>query len=268
MSRILNVEGDGNHLIGKYSFKPLNLDEGEADSFEEISFINSKSDDEDKVIENETSSVPPSPKSSSDELVETLLKKSDELSSSLIKMEMQLEKQSEECNSRVQEAKDRAYEDGYNKAKEETIQALQEQVNAKITLLGDSISKIESVYESFENKINSIEKELVSVAVDIANEVINKEVSENSAKIASSFAKQLLEEVKEASEVTIKVNPNDIAYLKEQIKNDNKIKFVADGAISEGGVVILSDVGNIDAQIHQRFKNLKSSILSQKEGEE
>ena len=266
MPRILNVEGDGNHLIDKYSFKSLVIDEDE-EGFKEVSFVKSEEDEKKEITKEETSSVPPTPKSGSDELVEKLLKKSDELSSSLIKMEMQLEKQSNECNSRVEEASKRAYEDGYNKAREETIAQFEAQVNSKIELLSNSIAKIESVYESFENKIDSIEKELVSVAIDIANEVIGSEVSENSAKIATSFAHQLLDEVKEASQITIKVNPNDIEYLKKHIKDDEKIKFIADSAVSEGGVVILSDVGNIDAQIHQRFKNLKNSLLSQKEGE-
>jgi flagellar assembly protein FliH len=267
VARILNVEGDGEHLIDRYSFKSLLLGDENDNTFKEISFIKSEVK-EDKVVENETSSVPVAPKSSSDELVETLLKKSDELSSSLIKMEMQLEKQSGEFDERMREASKRAYEDGYNKAREETIHQFESQVNSKIELISNSIAKIETVYESFENKISSIEKELVSVAIDIANEVINSEVSQNSAKIASSFAHQLLDEVKEASQITIKVNPNDIGYLQEQIKNDDKIKFISDSAVSEGGVVILSDVGNIDAQIHQRFKNLKNSILSQREGEE
>jgi flagellar assembly protein FliH len=259
--RILNVEGHGEHLIDSYSFKTLLLGDND-DGFEPVSFIKSNIG-EDTKIENETSSVPVSPKNSNDELVEKLLKKSDELSSSLVKVEMQLEKQSNEFNSRIDEASKKSYDEGYNKGREEAIAQFESQVNSKIEILANSIAKIEEVYDSFENKINAIEKELVSVALDIANEVINNEVSENSAKIANSFAHDLLEEVKDATEVTVKVNPNDIEYLQSKI-NNNKIKFISDSAVSEGGVVILSDVGNIDAQIHQRFKNLKNSILSER----
>ena len=39
------------------------------------------------------------------------------------------------------------------------------------------------------------------------------------------------------------------------------VEIVEDDAVKEGGVVILSDVGNIDAQILQRFKAIKEAIL-------
>ncbi len=102
-------------------------------------------------------------------------------------------------------------------------------------------------------------KELISVALDIAKEVIQKEVSEHSEEIAYNLAKALMEDIKEATEIQIKANPKDAKYLKK--KNLNNVEILEDDAVKEGGVVIISDIGNIDAEIFQRFKAIKEAIL-------
>ena len=89
-------------------------------------------------------------------------------------------------------------------------------------------------------------------------EVIQKEISEDSKEIALNLAKALMDDIKDATKITIKVNPKDVKYLKENLQN---VEIVEDDAVKEGGVVILSDVGNIDAQILQRFKAIKEAIL-------
>jgi len=84
-------------------------------------------------------------------------------------------------------------------------------------------------------------------------------VSENSKEIAHNLAKALMDDIKDATKIQIKVNPKDAGYLKEQdFKN---VEIIEDEAVKEGGVVIISDIGNIDAQILQRFKAVKEAIL-------
>ena len=39
------------------------------------------------------------------------------------------------------------------------------------------------------------------------------------------------------------------------------MEIIADNAVSLGGVVIVSDSGNIDGTIMSRYKNLKQSVL-------
>ena len=93
--------------------------------------------------------------------------------------------------------------------------------------------------------------------MDIAKEIIQKEVSENSNKVAYSLAKALINDLKEATKIVIKANPKNVSFLKSHLDN---IQIVEDEAIKEGGIVILSDIGNIEADINQRFKALKEAI--------
>ena len=50
-------------------------------------------------------------------------------------------------------------------------------------------------------------------------------------------------------------------YLKENLKDKEKIQIEADNAISRGGVVISSNLGNLDGNVMSRYKMLKQSVL-------
>jgi len=193
-----------------------------------------------------------------EEVVERLLGKIEELSNNIVNIQREFNNQLNECKREMQIQKQKAFEEGYKKGKEEASLELSQILEEKLRLLDSSVKKIDSINKVFEDKILSLEKELVSIALDIAKEVIQTEVSENSKEIAYSLAKALMEDVKGATQITIKINPKDASYLKTKLKN---VKIVEDDAIKEGGVVIISDIGNIDAEIKQRFKVIKDAIL-------
>jgi flagellar assembly protein FliH len=256
MGKILNAE-EGTHKIEKYSLKPLNLENNiKSNDIEEVKSVESSEQNIcDNSINNQNND-----NVANNELVENLLKKSDELSSQLVKMQMQFETQQQEFQKQLAEVKELSYKDGfnegYNKAKSEN----EEEIKERLSKLVESISKVEKVYEEYQNKAENIEKELVSVAMDIAEQVIAKELSKYSKEIALSLTKELINDIKEATKIEIKINPLDYEYVKENLQLE-KVKITPDNAISPGGVVILSDVGNIEAEINERFKTIKENIL-------
>ena len=137
-------------------------------------------------------------------------------------------------------------------------------MNSQKELYGLSIQRIDTNIAESKNHILGLEKELSSIALDIAREVILAEVSTNSAKIASSLARGLLQDLSQGTQVTLKVFPGDLEDLKESLKDLTNITLEADQAIAKGGVVILSNEGNIDGDIFMRFETLKKSILENK----
>lgn len=198
------------------------------------------------------------------EVVDKILQKSDVLAESLQRLQEQFDKQEKEINEKVNaakiEAKEQGLSEGYNKAKQE----LEAQVNSQKELYGLSIQRIDTNIAESKNHILGLEKELSSIALDIAREVILAEVSTNSAKIASSLARGLLQDLSQGTQVTLKVFPGDLEDLKESLKDLTNVTLEADQAIAKGGVVILSGEGNIDGDIFMRFETLKKSILENK----
>ena len=195
------------------------------------------------------------------ELVEKLLQKTDELSSSLAKLQIQFEKLQVESEQRVVSARDEGYKDGFREAQEKAKDELFTEVNGQKKALVDSIITLENTLKSSQKHLEELEKELSAISVDIAKEVIVSEVSENAQKIALNLTRELLKSIMDATNIKIKVNPNDYLYLKEHLADNTKVEIISDSAVSLGGVVIVSDKGNIDGTIMSRYKNLKQSVL-------
>ncbi|ELK5644145.1 flagellar assembly protein FliH [Campylobacter jejuni] len=192
--------------------------------------------------------------------VEDLLKKIDEMSSNIIKLQMQIESQENEFNNRLnselENAKEKFAKEGYGKAKEEFQKELSDFKDKYLK----SIAKLDNACENLENFIEKNEKELADTAIDIAKEVILKELELNSSKIAYALAKDLIGELKGASVIELKVNAEDYEYLKEQFDQNAHIKISLDDAISKGSVVIISDAGNIESNLNSRLAKIKKMV--------
>ena len=198
------------------------------------------------------------------EVIDKILQKSDVLAQSLQKLQEQFDKQGREIDEKVSVAKAEAKEQGLNEGYQKAKQELEAQINSQKELYGISIQRIDANIAESKNHILGLEKELSSIALDIAKEVILAEVSTNSAKIASSLARALLQDLSQNTQVTLKVFPGDLEDLKESLKDLTNVTLEADQAIAKGGVVILSNEGNIDGDIFMRFETLKKSILENK----
>ena len=252
MSRIVNGGKVEKHIIKKYKFKSITEeDDNTQDEFVKETYHPSPQTPQ---IEEPQEVVEPV----KNEVIEKLLQKIEELSNNIVSSQMQFEKQIAECNNKIEQEKQRAFEEGYQKGLTEAQSQISATIEEKMKLLEESIAKIDKINETFEDKILSVEKELVAVALDIAKEVIQKEISESSKEIAYSLANALMEEVKNASKIKLKVNPKDADYLKGKFEN---VEIIPDSAVKEGGVVIISDVGNIDAEVLSRFKVIKENVL-------
>ena len=255
MDVVISKDRSGTHAISKYQFKILSGLAGSSihEAAEEIG------------LEPHRPSEPLSERrvesSSKDELIESLLKKADEMSSNVIKMQMRLELLQEEHAAALESAKKAAYEEGLAAgiAQEQSQSAgRKEQSQDQLSI---SIKTLENAAAEFSTALGSIQKELTHTALEIAKEVIAIETQEGSAKIAAKLSNDLIEELKEASKITLRVNPADHGFISERVGSLSHVEVLSDRAISPGGVVAISDVGNVDSQIKKRFERLKRSLL-------
>ena len=67
----------------------------------------------------------------------------------------------------------------------------------------------------------------------------------------------LIEDLKESSNITIKVNSENYEVLSDIFKDNSKVRVVADDAITAGGVMLLSEKGNLDGNISARLEQIK-----------
>ncbi len=256
---IIDKQQIDDHSIQRYRFKVLGSNLAEAQMH--------ASDDESPVIRDTLTEplfdevAPPVRLEEGQNLfVEELLKKTDELSSNIIKLQMQIEKQELEFSNRLNEElkreRESSYSLGYQKAKEE-IEAQGQEVKSRYL---KSITHVETLYKQMEEVITKVESDIIETACEIAREVIRKEVKTSSAQIAQTLSKELIKELKEASKIELKVNPRDFEALQEGYLKDEKIKVTSDDSITLGGVVVLSDIGNLDGNLSMRLEKVKYLI--------
>lgn len=256
---IIDKQQIDDHSVQRYRFKVLgsSLTEGQPHSSDE----DTKVAREDLVAPLFDEVTPPARlDEGQNQFVEELLKKTDELSSNIIKLQMQIEKQELEFSNRLNEElkreRESSYSLGYQKAKEES-EVQNQEIRSRYL---KSISQLEIVYKQMENSMVKVEVDLIDTACEIAREVIKKEVKTSSAQIAQALSKELIKELKDANKIELKVNPRDFEFLKESYLKDEKIKVTSDDSITLGGIVVLSDIGNLDGNLTMRLEKVKYLI--------
>lgn len=113
----------------------------------------------------------------------------------------------------------------------------------------------------------SMEPELLRLAVGIAGKVVRKEISENEEFVLTNVKEGLLQ-LRDRHELTMRVNPRDYDLMREQ-KEDiagsldgiRSIEIVDDRRVDEGGCVIESGNGNLDARIETQLKEVERALL-------
>ncbi len=282
-SSVITSETSPAHFIENYRFKVLGVGERAADSApvlieennlsEELSEQNfgQKSENFAPQASHQTQASPQNHFASQAQnsqmqqggessFVEELLKKTDELSSNIIKLQMQIENQESEFAKRLEAEISRAKEDGKNEGIAQANAANEAKINELEARFSASAAKLDEQYVKFDEFLKKIEEELGQTAIKIAKEVIDKEISTSSNQIAHHLASSLIKELSNVKNIEIRVNPEDSEYIKEQFSKNGHVKISADDAISKVGVVIISDGGNIDATMQTRLEKLKMLV--------
>lgn len=282
MDVIIRSNSKQGHMISKYQFKVLGMNtpvdnltshnsSSDKNDFVPLSQSNVSEADKKSVVNpdkdgevqeakqvEESSQV----KSSKDELIENLLKKVDDVTSNYIKVQMKLEDAQELHVAQLEEAKKEAFEEGVQEGLKRAKADSDAANSNSLEQFAKSIQTLESSAEQFSSSLTSIQGDLLNAALDIAKEVIDIEVNSIGNEIALKLSEGLIDELKTASKITLKVNPNNHGLLSEKLGKLPHIEIISDSAVSPGGVIVFSDAGNIDAQIEKRFEKVKEAALS------
>ncbi len=251
---VIDSDSIKQHLIQKYNFKILSSQTAHNDEISDET--KSKEDLGNELKEQEDKKI-------KDGFISELLEKSDKMSSDIVKLQMKIEDGQKEFEERLKKQTQSALKEGeqkgYNLAKKELED---EYLNLKVQYR-NSIRKLDDTFGECKTYMDTLKDELSHASVEIAKEVVVQEISKNSSEIALALAKSLINDIKNANKISIKTNPKDYEFIKENFSQFKNIEIFKDDAISEGGVILLSDLGNIDGNINTRIDRAKQ-LLSEK----
>jgi flagellar assembly protein FliH len=259
MSSIVTNSKD-KHIIRPYEFKDLQIDESDS-----ITHIHSQANSahksenlnhtkEGNVLQPDYTQI-----TTIDKSKQELLDKLEILNGGLNDVKGEIISHKESIKSHFEVESKQSYDSGYLAGKNEILEEMSKKDTDIKSRLIESISMLENEKKSISTAIEAIETELIKASFDIASEVIKVEVSKNHQQIATNLAKELIKEVKKATSITIKVSSEDYDMVSKNITDDD-IKVEVDRALAIGGIMVLSDIGNIDGTIKERFIKIKSSI--------
>ena len=133
------------------------------------------------------------------------------------------------------------------------------------------IQRTQIVLERAQNKRSEIleetEQEIINLVLLIARKVI-KVISENQKNVVISNVIQALRKVKGRGNIVIRVNLADLKLSTEHTKDfislvegAKSLQIVEDSSVDEGGCIIETDFGEIDARISSQLAELEAKIL-------
>jgi len=113
------------------------------------------------------------------------------------------------------------------------------------------------------------EKKTVNLALAIAKKVVCHEIATNK-EVVLNVVKEAVKKVVDHGRIIIKINPSDLQFIKNSdhgflnfVDNIKNITFEEEETISDGGCVIETDFGNIDARIERQFQVVEEAFKSE-----
>ncbi len=156
----------------------------------------------------------------------------------------------------AQSIRESASKEGYQEGLEQAKADIQEVKNAITSFLGAK----QAVFDY-------IAPDILEISVDIAQKIIKKELQQDPNVILDNILALLKGLSKEETKITLRVNPAQVSLLKSETPNllneaglDAKILIVPDETIMEGGCVVTTNNGVIDATIETQLAVISEAL--------
>ncbi len=157
-----------------------------------------------------------------------------------------------------------AYQDGFNKGREEGYKEGDREVIRLTERLQTIITKM---MDRRQEILSETEQQIVDLVLLMTRKVV-KVISENQRNVIVSNVVHALRKVKGRGDVIIRVNLADVGMTTEHTKNfissaENikNITVVEDSTVDQGGCIIETDFGAVDARIASQLNELEQKIL-------
>ncbi|MBB3109390.1 flagellar assembly protein FliH [Paenibacillus phyllosphaerae] len=156
------------------------------------------------------------------------------------------------------------YQQGYNEGRTEAEEEIRQQWE---TSLSEAKTILEGAYRMKEEIIQEAEPFVVDLSIAIAEKIIGRQLS-LSPELMIEFVRRALQRRREQGVITLCVAPTELAFiqaaqeeLKLSIDSQAELQIVPDVTVKEGGCVIRSAFGSIDARIDTQLGEIKRQLM-------
>jgi flagellar biosynthesis/type III secretory pathway protein FliH len=166
----------------------------------------------------------------------------------------------------VDEIKEAAFQKGFLEGKRVGFESGSKKADSVIDSLNTTIGQLENIRQKI---YQEIEKEVAQLALSIARKIVCREVNISRESVAC-VAREALSRVNNPAKIKIKLNPDDLQFIKDTpsqfshfLNNADNIRFEAEASIQSGGCLVETDRGDIDARIEKQFEAIEELFQAQ-----
>lgn len=167
-----------------------------------------------------------------------------------------------ENNKKAIETK--GFNEGFSAGREDGFKEGSAEVNRLIERMHTIVEK---TMEKRQEILSETEQQIVDLVLLLARKVV-KVISENQKNVVTSNIIHALRKIKTKGDVTIRVNLLDVQMTTEHIKDFlghaesvQNITVVEDISVDQGGCIVETDFGSIDARISSQLHELEQKII-------
>lgn len=149
--------------------------------------------------------------------------------------------------------------------------AAKEGYQAGLQQASEDISDVKSSITAFlsakQEVFEYIAPDILEISVDIAKKIIKREIQQDPSVILDNILEILKGLSKEETKITLRVNPAQVSLLKAEIPElmstaglDAKVLVVPDEELMEGGCMVTTTNGVIDATIETQLSVISEAL--------
>ena len=161
----------------------------------------------------------------------------------------------------------KAYAEGLKKAEAEANGILDEAQAQANQIISEAEQVKKDAEAMYKDTVANLEPQIISLSVDIAKKVINKEIAEDSEYIIG-IVKDTLLDLTSKKGIILKVSDKDYTtiignmdILLAQIPGFNEVEIVKESSLKDGSCVLDTDYGTIDGSLETRVSKIQEGIL-------
>ncbi|NMB00019.1 MAG: hypothetical protein GX971_00645 [Firmicutes bacterium] len=172
----------------------------------------------------------------------------------------------QELESLRLKAKESGFSEGYHEGYEEGLARGRDQAREEAVDLLATLEKfVEEAVKVRATNLAALEDDFLKLSLLLADKIVRKTV-ENDISWLQPIIKDALTSLGQVDEVVVLLSPLDYALLQEheddlQIATRTKLTFDQDQTITQGGCLIESESGLIDARLESRLGKLAHHLL-------
>lgn len=185
--------------------------------------------------------------------------------------EPQPEPQQPSLEELLQQARSEGEAEGFEKGRRHAEEAVRSELAGAIEALRSAAS---SAAEASKQQILSLEREVVLLALAVAERIVRRELDEDD-ELAVRIVKEALAKAASASKAVVRISPRDMAAvqsalgeLRGRLRAGSEISVEADEAVPPGGCLVVTDLGEVNAILEDRIGELRRALLEAAPGSE